>query len=411
MVEELQKTVIKLEDVVVGERSGLPVPVLNFEFNESPWYEKPDYIEGLVARLPRPYMTYDEGATPKEREKALAAELEKSNYDIRVLERWKQELRERETEFWSSIREELTGAGLGEEIVKETKRRVSQCIKKKRDAKWKIEHGLVRRGKVAMDRGDCFYPFQPEVMHQLPNPILSFVPPMVQKKIPNRHVERLRGLEGKLEIVMRIRGGYRRDLRDSNVGYSLGRTTVSGGAHSSKRKGVSGSVHMNRNLTGMSLKNKNECAKDGVDVDALQTEIIEAISDLLLDSFGKSPWFKAAIDKLRTIPSIRLLPGGKVPASHIWWTSCPEKFHVHTDTNTVPPAFLVCVSQCKGGELCFLPPEGGPTVINTSIPTVIGGSWAQYPHCNFPVRRGNRHSFVVYLDHRNLAESYKVMID
>jgi len=391
--------------VVLGERSGLPVPKLAFKFSKTAWYEEPSFIESLADQQPTAIPSYPENATPKEREKYLVAALDLSA-DKKDLEQWNVELKQKLKHFWQVVGNEMVRKGADARILEKTRARVRKCIKKRRDAEWRQFYGLVNRGKVAVGREDCFYPFQSAVMRELPNPVLSFVPPVVKKTIPSKHVERLRDLESKLEVVLRIRGGYNRDARDSNYGYSLGRTTVTGGTHSDKSKGVSGSVHMNQTLTGMSKSKKNECAKEGVDVDSLQTELISAITELIVDSFGAAPWFKAAMDKLRRIPSRRMLPGEKLPSSHIWWTCNPEAYHVHTDTNTVPPAFLICVSKCRGGELVCLPPTGGPTVIDTSTPTIIGGSWAQYPHCNLPVLQGVRHSYVVYTDHRNLAESY-----
>ena len=397
-------------DFVVGERSGLPVPVLDIRLAETKWYETPSFIEELASKLPRPMPTFPDDASPKDREKALVAALEKT-HDKKVLEHWKVDFKQRLNLFWHVVGQAMEKLGAGADILEKTRERVRHCVRRQRSAEWRKFYGVVRRGKVALEREDCFYPYQSAVMRELPNPVLSFVPPIVQRKIDVNHVERLRRLEDQLVNVMRIRGGYDKDARDSNRGKSFGLTTVQGGTHSNKRKGISGSIHMNKTLTGMSTTKKGACAELGIDVDKLQDEIVEAITDVIVRAFGKAPWFKAALHKFETVPKNRMLPGRQLPSSHIWWTSDPKFYHVHTDTNTVPPAFLVCVSDCKGGELCCLPPTGGPTIVDTSVPTVVGGSWAQYPHCNLPVLRGDRHSFVIYMDHRNLADSYKVMID
>ena len=373
------------------------------------WHAAPDFVAAVAMKHPRLLPSYSEGATPKEREAALRRQIAIST-SVYHLERERDQYEEQVRAFWVKVGRAMMDKGASQESIAKLKRRVRQTFEKQQQAEWKRVHGVVKRGTVAKDSPSSRFPFQSVVMRELPNPIMSFVPPLVTRRLKLGHIQRLRELEAKLKIVLRIRGGYKRDARDSNNGYSLGRTTVNGGTHSSKEDGIAGSLHMNRTLTGMSRAKKNECALRGVDADQLQEDIVNAITDVILCSFGKSPWFTASLDKLKDIPEIRFLPGHKIPNSHIWFTIDPEAFHVHTDTNTIPPAFLICVSEAKGGELCCLPPIGGPRVVSFEQPTIVAGAWAQYPHCNLPVTKGERHSFVVYMDHRNLAESYKEMI-
>jgi hypothetical protein len=113
------------------------------------------------------------------------------------------------------------------------------------------------------------------------------------------------------------------------------------------------------------------------------------------------------MNKLQRVPDERLIPGRRVPISHIWMTSEPEAWHVHTDTNTIPPAFVFCVRTCNGGDLVVTTPEGKAVVIETTAGRVIAGKWAQLPHCNTKVLSGERHSYVCYLDHRVISTSWE----
>jgi hypothetical protein len=130
------------------------------------------------------------------------------------------------------------------------------------------------------------------------------------------------------------------------------------------------------------------------------------ISRIILTLYGNHPWFKCAMEKLMNVPDDRLVPGRRIPISHIWMTSDPEKWHVHTDTNTVPPAFVFCVGRCVGGDLVVTTEDGKVVELDTSPGRVIGGKWAQLPHCNTPLISGERHSYVCYLDNRVLSTSW-----
>jgi len=207
------------------------------------------------------------------------------------------------------------------------------------------------------------------------------------------------------QLIMRIRGGAatrKKDARDSNRGHSVAYCVVGGGRHASKENGISGSIHMNNNITGkgrFSFDRNNGAVM-------LQCQVFALVSRVIITLFGKCPWFKATMEKLCEIPRNRLIPGGRIPCSHIWFTSDPKSFHVHTDTNTIPPAFVFCVETCVGGDLLVTLPNGEVKVIETTAGRVAGGKWAQLPHCNTPVISGTRHSFVCYLDHRAISRSW-----
>ena len=239
-------------------------------------------------------------------------------------------------------------------------------------------------------------------------------------------------------LAERIRGGGA-DKRDSNTGVSLGQTVTTGGHYGAKRSGVSGSTNMNTNIK----RNRSHYTRKGygkgignpkqrlptrrmklnlpthatalvlgraTTEQELQELVIDVVTGVILAAFGNTAWFRACMNKLASIPKQRLLPGGLIPASHIWWTANPKVHHVHTDTNTIPPAFVFCPETFSGGALiCRLP--CGPCRVELKAGTIVGGSWAQFPHCNSAVRSGSfRRSFVVYLDNRIVSSSY-VTID
>ena len=399
---------------VVGTSSGMTIPRIAFHFVETKWYTADDFIARIAARIPAPALSYTANAERKLREGAMSTMITMSG-KLDKLRRVQKIEFENKKRFWRKVRKVLRETGrLSPPQIKEVRRKVKKLLHARNMKEWRDNFGLVQRGKVGCDNIDALLPYRPEVMKSLPNEYMSFIPPMDVRTMPPHLLARLQQVESKLDIVLRIRGGaaaYVPDKRDSNRGMSLGRTTVSGGRHSNADDEVSGSIHMNRNLTGLSRRVSNECTAQGVDLERLQKEVVSVVCDIVEECYGKAPWYKAAMDKIRNIPPLRLLPGARIPASHIWWTMNPRSYHVHTDTNTIPPAFLLCATRVKGGELCCLPSSGGVRVVDTTPGTVVGGSWAQYPHCNAPVLEGERHSFVVYLDNRNVSSKYNVLID
>jgi hypothetical protein len=211
-------------------------------------------------------------------------------------------------------------------------------------------------------------------------------------------------LKGKFDNpALRVRGGAaKKDARDSNYGRSLGRTTVSGGSYAKKQLGVSGSIHLNKHL---------------VDDTSLQQSVWDIAGKVVQEAFGHKGWYQKALLDLSEIPKTHLLPGGMIPGSHIWRTRDPKANHVHRDINTVGPAFVFCPNHVTGGELLVQYssrlPDGGVDLyhkkIHLSPGVILGGAWAQNPHCNLKVQDGKqRHSWVIYLDYRHLSSRYVV---
>ena len=99
-----------------------------------------------------------------------------------------------------------------------------------------------------------------------------------------------------------------------------------------------------------------------------------------------------------------LILGGRIPCTNIWCTEKPRFYNVHIDKNTVGPAFLFTAKTYKGGDLITRLP-GGKQTFELSAGIVVGGRWAQYPHCVTKAEEGRR-SFVVYLDYRGLMPNY-----
>ena len=400
-----------VEKTVVGKQSRLPVPKIHFDFRSQTWFTNSAFLSRIANLVPG--VKTDDALLSvghKARESALKIFVQSAN-GVKALQDMQRAAKSRQARFWKTLGRVLKNTGrLGPHEINLVRKKVHQLLHRQKMRQWRISYGVVQRGGVEIGNTGALLPFQQRVVTILPNPHMAFVPPLDVRRMAPSILTRMQQIESRLKIVLRLRGGAAtRDKRDSNRGMSLGRTTVTGGRHSDAAAEISGSIHMNRNLTG-SVTLARESLQEGVDVHELQRDIIDCVCDCIEHSFAKATWYKAAMDKLRNIPKLRLLPGARIPASHIWWTSNPKTFHVHTDTNTLPPAFLVCATEVVGGELVCLPPSGNVSVVDTKPGTVVGGSWAQYPHCNAPVIQGERHSFVVYLDHRHASSRYSVLV-
>jgi hypothetical protein len=235
---------------------------------------------------------------------------------------------------------------------------------------------------------------------------------MEQGNMSINNIVRLEALQE--QLLVRLRGGTKKaDARDSNSGYSLAKTVVNGGTPAKTHK-KSGSVHNNSTLANnRRTENKgrrvpgNEKRIQEAEDQSLQDLVYDTICNVTLETFGHKAWFKTLQGQMSEIPDDRLIPGRRVPLSHIWWTSNPKCRHVHLDTNTTGAAFVFCAKSVKGGELVVNHPCLGATKIHLIEGKIVGGLWAQYPHCNEQVDDcEDRHSFVVYLDHRAISQSY-----
>jgi hypothetical protein len=244
------------------------------------------------------------------------------------------------------------------------------------------------------------FDFNSKLVQHRPDTGLSFIPIRSHAKIKQKLLTRLQSLEEKLvahfegSSAQRLRGGagnYQSDARDSNRGKSLSHTVVSGGQYANKRNDISGSVHLNSNL---------KTAR------ALQEEVNEVITEIVENSFGPQPWYMLLKFLLKDIPADRFIgTASTLPCSHIWWTRDPKSFHVHCDNNTIGAAFIFCANTVEGGSLVIQTPDGSKHTKHLKAGEILGGSWAQYAHCNEPTEY-QRRSFVVYLDYRVLSSSY-----
>jgi hypothetical protein len=119
---------------------------------------------------------------------------------------------------------------------------------------------------------------------------------------------------------------------------------------------------------------------------------------------------------LGDIPDAAFLPGSRrFPASAIWWTHSPEALHVHCDTNSLGAAFVFAAVTVNGCDLVVdRPVDCGYqlTKFHLTAGKIVGGSWAQYAHCNLPVLDFTipRRSWVVYLDYRTICASYRNLV-
>ena len=393
---------------IIGAKSGLPLPTIDLShIKEQPYFLQPQFIKLLLTQIPAKEKQADAVpfSTTKQREASLIRILKKgvipgNSHNGKC------------KDFWKNFRK--TNPHFKEHEVNSIQKACMRAILSRHRQIIKDNHGLSTYGLLLKsEQHSGRLSLEPGVEKILPSPKLDFVPPVDVATLSQPTLKKLQDLEDRL--LARIRGGaaaaQKLDKRDSNRGVSLTRTVVTGGAYSNKTRGISGSIHTNGNLRPRQSRPKTPSLQVRYDqevaaADQLQDEVFSVVSEVILEAFGNKFWYKACMQKLQDIPRERLIPGGKVPASNIWFTSDPKAFHIHTDTNTVPPAFVFCARTVRGGDLIVQTPTG-PTKLSTTAGKVIGGSWAQYPHCNFPVHKNdNRHSFVVYLDHRMLSSSY-----
>ena len=177
-------------------------------------------------------------------------------------------------------------------------------------------------------------------------------------------------------------------------------TCVTGGGYANADEGVSGSLHINSNLVDWNRPMPEEVH--------LQNEIMETISDIIVEAFGRTPWFKKAMENYSNIPDECMIPGRRIPATCIWLTRDPEGGKFHVDYNIIAPIFAIYPWTVEeGGDLVVLQDNGEPQHIPTVGGTVVGGRFAHYPHGNRCIdEKVPRHSYIVYFDRRCACSSY-----
>jgi hypothetical protein len=413
------------------------LPKIEFSFEQSPWYLRDEFIDELVG--PSALKAYvDEVSKAEKLKKDSTASDSKRN----------KKRKDCEATLVSKLQDTPTTA---KEIIgpladaTEQKRRTDfidwrkfRCdypnisnneIKKMQRKCWELHRTFIRRARKhaygLSTRGVLMgtVPFQEGTLKHLPDARLAFVPMAALENISSKNQERLEELDNKL--IVRLRGGGL-DARDSNRGHSLGHTAVSGGGHANRALGISGTYHMNKHLRNTrsndsTLRSGAARMRGGGDEeeeeavewlekgDDLQQEVLDVICDIVLEAYGHCSWFRQVQAKYRDIPSDRFLPGRRIPATHIWYTRDPKSYHVHTDINTQPPAFVMCPKTYDGGDLLVWDPYK-EHVLRAKLPKgkILGGAWAQHPHCNtYVAKKEDRHSFVIYIDNRMLSKSYK----
>jgi hypothetical protein len=245
-------------------------------------------------------------------------------------------------------------------------------------------------------------PFEKEVFKTSLDFRLDFLPVVVVRYMSKNHIGRLQDVERRVAEVVPLSPGNGANGRACNHGLSLGLTVAPGGTNvHGDGGGWSGSIHLNPHLKRHP---------------ALQTEVIELVTDIVLEYYGQDWWFIELMRCLGDIPDSAFLPGTrKIPASAIWWSHSPEEYHVHCDTNALGAVFVFTAVTAPGGELVMDRPCNGDfqlTKFHLSEGKIIGGRWGQFAHCNAPVVDSTipRRSWVVYLDHRAISSSYRNMV-
>lgn len=332
------------------------------------------------------------GLSYKERERHMKSNLTKASGFEWNENQWRQL-------FWQNYRKEnpFAPASFITKIRKKVNN-LSNYLKKQREF---AALGIKRNGSLM--KWGIPLKFATGTFKELPNSELGFLPFAHTKTMSDLHLEEMKQLQS--DLIMRIRGGAgkKKCPKKSNTGASIAYCVVTGGTHSDKESGVSGSIHINSNI----VRGKNPGSDANQANFVLQCRVFCLISKVILCLYGESPWLKAVMEKLRDIPKERLIPGGRVPVSNIWFTLEPGDKVIHTDTNTLPPAFVFCLDNYDGGDLLVTGPDGHTHKIDTTAGRVIAGKWNHYPHCNDKLNSGIRHSFVCYLDHRSVSASYK----
>ena len=183
----------------------------------------------------------------------------------------------------------------------------------------------------------------------------------------------------------------------ANVGVNLGNSVVSGGVHSCKDSGISGSIHLAK-----LLKRRDD----------LRKESIHLFSKLLHHAFGNKAWFQRMTLLCKRLNEDsneeRTIPG--TPVSGIWFTKHPREEKIHCDGNVVGATFVLTTFEGNGATLCMSSPNQTLKKCKLSPGTILAGKWANWAHCNTKINAvtaENRTSWTLYLDGRAFFRSYK----
>ena len=377
----------------LGEQQPPPPPEPDYFTNK--------YIDNLLHLVPIKCEANLEFASLSTKERESSLEQQLRTLPRSELKSFRQKATTECREFWIGFRSSNPNIS-DADFLKIRQKCNARRMVYRREQQRKI-HGVNWYGNLLPTTNKI--PFQPGTFNHLPYQGLSFVPALDIRKMPCDLIRRVDLLDNNLQELLvrqRSQAGRKRDRRDSNQGYSIALTVAPGGKYGDKESGISGSIHLNRNIIKPLKKNTEE----KVYCESLQKDVIETVADVIEYLYGNCPWYRAVVEKLADIPRTRFLPGRNIPCSHIWYTSDPQVRHVHTDTNTLPPAFVFCPKTVKGGDLIVAMPDGSIQRVCLNAGVVAGGSWAQYPHCNEKVSSSDRRSFVVYLDHRSISQSY-----
>jgi hypothetical protein len=265
----------------------------------------------------------------------------------------------------------------------------------------KILFNLTTRGTVAKivppeaSQVSGAIKFDSEASCTSPDYRLAFLPVVSLGTMQPGHLRRLQSVQ---ERVVAALPNFAKPHRDGgNAGFSVGLTAVNGGVYGNRKKGVKGSIHLNPHL-----KQQPE----------LQKAVLSVVEDILRSTYGKRPWFVELVRRLNggDIPESSFLLG--LPVSHIWLTNSPKLCNVHCDTTSLGAAFVFTAETVAGAELVIDKPVGNgyqATTYHLTAGRVIGGSWAQYAHCNLPLLDNvtPRRSWVVYLDYRAISADWR----
>ena len=279
-------------------------------------------------------------------------------------------------------------------------RKNREMRKSQRSAGMTCRGNTVRGRRQEVQMSEC-------TLKSLPNPLFAYIRPINLGYLTPTTMKWAKDVQDRL--LLRLRGGAEPQVfhrKQANQGVSLGMRIAPGGKYA--RENRSGTCFMSsalsRKTTTGSVFGENSVKPHEWEKEELHDEVLDMVSTVITEAFGTSPWYKKLLSDLSKIPEDRLVSG--VPCSSVWFTSNPKPHKWHVDTNTLGAVFAFCLETVEGGEVSISMPH---QTVNVHLKEgmVLGGTWAQYPHCNLPLVPGSdRHSFIVYLDHRMLNSKY-----
>lgn len=232
------------------------------------------------------------------------------------------------------------------------------------------------------------------------HPFFHSVPFYKPKNLPEHLISDIQHAEHLIFETSRSNLHQDKHRDGGNEGINLGFKVCSGGGHSCKKYGRSGTIQASN------LLDKKGCLISRDDVWDLVKEVLE-------EMYGMCPWYQRAVklaEKLNEEAGYhRCIPG--TPVSGIWITTSAKEASVHIDKNVVGPSFVFSVWMDEDNPV-YLNVSSVDGKKNKRIPLcgkIVGGMWSTFPHCNSGTNSSNsgRRSWTLYMDHHIFSLLYR----